>query len=749
MRGRRLIPRSALVVLIAALVAPAGLVAAAHSFYNGTYYCSLNSSADGMGPSATVAEGSTVTHRITFCQRYTGWTTGASYFGGTRVAGPSTIHLNAGQTGTIAINLNAGGPGAKELTGYIVASFNTPGPSLYNGYDHIDLTVVGNPTTPSVGEDHNPSGWSTHNHPHWTWSASAASGSIARYEVDPTWAAPFQTTGTDWHPTLPSGQWGLRVRAQNNVGVWGPWSGIVYANVDVDPPTTTASLAGTAGSNGWWRSGVTATLGASDPHSGVGSTSKSVDGAAFSAYTGPFAIGGEGTHSLQYRSTDNLGNAEATRSTAVRIDSVAPATTFAVSAPSVVQGGTTYLTGAARVTLGATDATSGVAGTTYNLGSGAVGYAGPFGLTGADGARTLAFGSTDVAGNAEPAQSRALFLDNTAPRSNLAAGSPSVPDAAGTFVTSATPISVGAVDSGVGVAASYHRVDAGAWQEGSPFTLLGPDGRYGVQAYARDRLGNTEAPAVAATFQVDDTAPDLAFTAPAPDTLYAAGQAIPIPLPDCGAAPPCAAPLLSKANRPAFILGGTTLTLASDATDPVVNGVASGMARVRYALDGALLGEATAAPWTLAWDTSGVAGGPHTLTATALDRLGNAATVERTVLVLVATPGGALATPPYLLSLVEPPGVPPVGLPPIEAPPLGDPCLVMVDDPLDCLPEVPVEPPVLPGIPPELPPVGPPGVPSVKPVFSAVVDPNSRSITYRVGLEVDGQFIGDARTIDL
>lgn len=718
MQGRRHSFQRLAASLLVALMLGAGVAAAGHAWFNGTYYCGIG----GTASPNPVAEGTTVTHRVTVCHKFTGYTSAASWIGGIRVSAREEIHLNNGATGTITLAFNAGGPGNKDVYGYAVASHATPGPSLYNAWDHIALTVVGNPSTPGVGEDHNPAGWSTHNHPHWTWGASAAYGSITQYQVDPTWGGAFTTGATDYHPTLGSGAHAIRVRAMNNVGVWGPWSGYVYAYVDTTVPTTALNLAGTAGANGWWRSSVQATLSASDGHSGVASTSKALDGAAFSAYTGPISIGGEGGHTLRYFSRDNVGNQEATRTAGVNIDTVAPSTGIGIGAPSLVQQGTTFLTSAARVTLSPSDATSGVASTTANAGAGAFAYAGPFGLGGADGPRTLTFGSTDVAGNAEATQSRALFLDNTPPLSQMSAGSPSVPDAAGTFVTSVTPVSVGASDAGVGVGASFHRVAGGPWLQGSPFRLPGPDGRYGVDAYAQDKLGNTEAPPKSAAFQVDNTAPTLAFTAPAPDTLTALGQTIAIPLPDCGASgAPCAAPLLSKANRPAIVLGGSVVQLRSDASDPIVNGVASGMASVRYELDGVLLGEATSAPWTVNWDTRATPGGPHNLTATARDRLGNAATVGRSVVVLVATVDGLAATPPYLLSLVGQPGIPGVpNLPPVTPP----------------------------GIP-TLPPVGPPAVPNVRPVFSAVIDPNNRSLSYKVGLEVNGQFIGDERTIDL
>ena len=67
-------------------------------------------------------------------------------------------------------------------------------------------------------------------------------------------------------------------------------------------------------------------------------------------------------------------------------------------------------------------------------------------------------------------------------------------------------------------------------------------------------------------------------------------------------------------------ISGTT-TIAANATDD------TGVAGVQFRIDGASLGaEVTAAPYSIAWNTSGVADGPHTLTAVARDAAGNTAT---------------------------------------------------------------------------------------------------------------------------
>jgi hypothetical protein len=79
-------------------------------------------------------------------------------------------------------------------------------------------------------------------------------------------------------------------------------------------------------------------------------------------------------------------------------------------------------------------------------------------------------------------------------------------------------------------------------------------------------------------------------------------------------------------------LTGTT-TVAASAVDD-----ASGTARVAFTLDGRQLGAAaTTAPYQVAWDTTRVPNGKHTLAATAMDAAGNVAT-SKAVTVTVNNP---------------------------------------------------------------------------------------------------------------
>jgi len=131
-------------------------------------------------------------------------------------------------------------------------------------------------------------------------------------------------------------------------------------------PVTTATVtpASPDGANGWYRSAVTVTLGASDNCSGVARTEFSTDGGVtWEPYAGVLALVSDGVKTIHYRSVDNAGNVEAAQSLTVKIDQTAP--TISLSAdPSVVwpPNGTTVTV---AINGDGADAVSGLAEVSY------------------------------------------------------------------------------------------------------------------------------------------------------------------------------------------------------------------------------------------------------------------------------------------------------------------------------------------------------------------------------------------------
>ena len=83
-----------------------------------------------------------------------------------------------------------------------------------------------------------------------------------------------------------------------------------------------------------------------------------------------------------------------------------------------------------------------------------------------------------------------------------------------------------------------------------------------------------------------------------------------------------------------------SVTITANASDDV------GVAGVQFKVDGASLGsEDTTAPYSVVWDTTAIADGPHALTATARDSAG-ATTTSAPVSVTISNSGGAVAPTP-------------------------------------------------------------------------------------------------------
>lgn len=198
---------------------------------------------------------------------------------------------------------------------------------------------------------------------------------------------------------------------------------------DTTPPVTEHELSGTQGDAGWWVSDVGVELSATDDLSGVDETLYRIDGGAWQSYAGSFVVSGDGTHSVDYYSTDVAGNEEAMESIEIKIDTLPPITSHELSG---VEGNAGWWVSDVTVTLSAADDTnlttevSGVDLTKYRINGGEwTVYSAPF-VIHEDGVHVVDFYSVDVTGNEEETNSIEIKVDQTPPEITTLAVAPEV-----------------------------------------------------------------------------------------------------------------------------------------------------------------------------------------------------------------------------------------------------------------------------------------------------------------------------------
>ena len=189
---------------------------------------------------------------------------------------------------------------------------------------------------------------------------------------------------------------------------------------DTGAPTASAELVGETNASGWHVDPPRLTITAQDEAggSGVERIQYRVNGGAARTYTEPVAITDEGDLNIEYRAYDRAGNPGAFKSIKAKIDATAPATSATTYPTELPASG--WNDSEVAVTLRVQDGTgSGVAATEYRVGDGAwTPYTGTFDV-GGTGTRIVEFHSTDKAGNDEPPKSVAVRVDVAAPTTTV------------------------------------------------------------------------------------------------------------------------------------------------------------------------------------------------------------------------------------------------------------------------------------------------------------------------------------------
>ncbi len=166
----------------------------------------------------------------------------------------------------------------------------------------------------------------------------------------------------------------------------------------------------------WTGQTVTITLAATDSGAGVARTSYTIDGGDTKTYSAPFTVSGSGNHTINYWSTDAIGNLESAKSAIVKIDATAPTTTVsAKTADTFSYSSDDWTNQNVTVTLSASDAESGVDHISYTVDNGGTQtYSSPIAFS-TEGYYQLTYWGVDKVGNDETHHTFIIKIDKTAP----------------------------------------------------------------------------------------------------------------------------------------------------------------------------------------------------------------------------------------------------------------------------------------------------------------------------------------------
>jgi len=100
------------------------------------------------------------------------------------------------------------------------------------------------------------------------------------------------------------------------------------ATIDISPPETALTPSGSLyydGTDYYASIDFTYSLSATDSNTGVERIEYSIDGSAFVEFTEAFALGSDGSHTINYKALDKAGNWEETKSSVIIVDNTPPA----------------------------------------------------------------------------------------------------------------------------------------------------------------------------------------------------------------------------------------------------------------------------------------------------------------------------------------------------------------------------------------------------------------------------------------
>ncbi|MEV8513509.1 ThuA domain-containing protein [Dactylosporangium sp. NPDC051484] len=271
-----------------------------------------------------------------------------------------------GTTWTTAATLTNAAVGTNAKVGvYTLGAGQTA--SKPASFDYFRLTTAAVDTTPPVATAtvQGTQAGGFYNGPVTVTLAATDTGSgvdKVEYQVD---SATTWSTYSEPIPLSGDGTHQVRYRASDKAGNTSEPK-VQEVKIDATAPVTTATFA-PATDAGWHKGATPVALAATDSGSGVAGIQWSLDGGAWTSYTAPVNVTGDGQHELLYKATDAAGNVETLKSAILKIDATAPTVIVAGLADGQLYGDSQDV----RVTWQAIDATSGVKSVAGSLDGGA------------------------------------------------------------------------------------------------------------------------------------------------------------------------------------------------------------------------------------------------------------------------------------------------------------------------------------------------------------------------------------------
>ncbi len=246
----------------------------------------------------------------------------------------------------------------------------------------------------------------------------------------------------------------------------------------------------------------------------------SIDGKENKKYTEPFTLSEEGNRTITYYSVDRMGNTEGKKSFSVIVDVTAPAVELSITAPFVKTNDVIYVSEKFSYTysIASKDNLSGVSTTSYIApGEDQKEYFKPFTII-SDKPAALSVFSEDKVGNVTDKYSTKIFdrsgalisesienlkvvVDKTAPAVEIKADKDFIKKNALNIASKDYKYLITASDSESGVGAIYYRINSK-----NDFIIytgeitFNTNGLHKIEAFAKDKVGNTSKTAVIEVF---------------------------------------------------------------------------------------------------------------------------------------------------------------------------------------------------------------------------------------------------------